>query len=250
MVSRDGRDGSLAWRSNLVRLQARQDGVTIVWLLDGAKHEELDRLRELIDVLPDGSHVVYASTCTVYGDAAGNPCTEDAPLRLVTPHARLKKAGEDLLTETPRITTAVLRLGALYGPDPRRIRTDRVTKWLTEARDRQTITVPAPDHWRGWLHRDQAARAFHVAARERVSGTFNVAAANATFAEAVATAASLTDAEIITGGKRDLMDYQIEAERARGFGLLTEAPGEDLAACTQAVAAQLFGISPKGDDGA
>ncbi|GAB3165228.1 hypothetical protein GCM10027059_22620 [Myceligenerans halotolerans] len=238
-VSRDGGGASRSWADLLSRLPASEAPV-IVWLLDGAKHEELDRLGDLVGVLPVGSHVVYVSTCTVYGDAAGRTCTEDTPLQLVTPHAQLKKAGEDTLERAEGITSSVLRFGALYGADPRGIRRDRVTKWLTEAHDEGTVTVPDPAHWRGWLHRDQAARALHAAARSRQPGVFNVASANAAFADAVSTAARLFDAEIVASDRPDLLDYRIDATLAREAGLLTEQPGEDVSGSTRVVSARLW----------
>lgn len=238
-VSRDGGGASRSWVDLLSQLPASKAPV-IAWLLDGAKHDELDRLDELVAAVPGGSHVVYVSTCTVYGDAAGRTCNEDAPLRLLTPHAELKKAGEEALERADGITSTVLRFGALYGPDARGIRRDRVTKWLTEAHDSGTVTVPDPAHWRGWLHHDQAARALHAAARSRQPGVFNVASANATFADAVSTAARLFDAEIVGSDRPDPLDYRIDATRAREAGLLTEQPGEDLSSCTRAMSTKLW----------
>jgi nucleoside-diphosphate-sugar epimerase len=203
----------------------------IVWLLDGAKHDEPARLAELIQAVPPGTHVVYVSTCTVYGDRSGESCTEDTPLELITPHARVKAAGEQALANA-KISTTVLRFGALYGPDSRGIRRDRVEKWLTEARDHGTVTVPDPAHWRGWLHRDQAARALLAAARTRVAGAFNVSSADATFADAARPAADWFAARVVASGVPDSLNYRIDATRARETGILSERPEEDLAACT------------------
>lgn len=130
---------------------------TVVWLLDGAKHAELDRLQELLGWAPAGMHVVLVSTCTVYGDQAGTACDETRALDVRTAHARLKAHAEAMLAAST-LTWCVQRLGALYGVDDHGVRVDRVEKWVTAAATTGKVRVPDPAHWRGWLHRDQAAR--------------------------------------------------------------------------------------------
>jgi nucleoside-diphosphate-sugar epimerase len=235
VVSRDGADGSMPWQDLLAELP-RAAAPVVVWLLDGAKHDELEHLDRLIDVLPGDSHVVYVSTCTVYGNTDGSLCDEATTLSLLAPHARLKAAGEIVLSDAG-INATVLRLGALYGPDPRSLRKDRIETWLAEAHDHGRVTVPDATHWRGWLHRNQAARALHAAARSRTVGVFNVASANATFADAVAPAADLFGAQVTDADVVDLLSYRIDASKAQSTGLLTTLPSEELSASTRALAA-------------
>jgi nucleoside-diphosphate-sugar epimerase len=184
VVSRAGdqRQGvaSTSWPSFLSGLAESDGPCDVVWLLDGAKHAEADRLAELLAKASATTHVVLVSTCTVYGDAHGRLCDEKAALDIVTGNARAKFVCETMLAESG-ISSCVLRLGALYGPDDRGVRADRVEKWVTQAAREGVVTVPEPAHWRGWLHRDQAARALYRAAVEEVEGTFNVASANYTF---------------------------------------------------------------------
>jgi hypothetical protein len=52
---------------------------SIVWLLDGGKHNETVFLSELTKMLPVEAHVVLVSSCTVYGDAGGQVCDEIWP---------------------------------------------------------------------------------------------------------------------------------------------------------------------------
>lgn len=245
VVSRTGREpGSIAWADLPASLKATAAPV-VVWLLDGAKHDEPARLAELIRAAPRDTHVVYVSTCTVYGDRSGEVCAEDTPLDLITPHAQVKAAGEHALAEA-QISTTVLRFGALYGPDPRGVRRDRIEKWLTEARDHGTVTVPDPGHWRGWLHRDQAGRALLAAAGRRVAGTFNVSSADATFADAARSAADWFGASVVGSDSPDPLNYRIDAARARKAGLLSELPEEDLPACTTAFASTRWPHATRG----
>lgn len=67
-------------RPDLAGVLAGRAPESVVWLLDGAKHAELDRLRELLAWAPAGTHVVFVSTCTVHGDRVGVACNEDQPL--------------------------------------------------------------------------------------------------------------------------------------------------------------------------
>ncbi|MGH3999851.1 MAG: NAD-dependent epimerase/dehydratase family protein, partial [Pseudonocardiaceae bacterium] len=231
-----GLDGSIPWPDLLAELPTAASPV-VVWLLDGTKHDELKHLDALIEALPEDSHVVYVSTCTVYGNADAALCSEETALSLLAPHARLKASGESALDDA-KISATVLRLGALYGPDPRHLRKDRIETWLQEAHEQRRVTVPDATHWRGWLHRTQAARALHAAADGRVRGVFNVASANATFADAVAAAADLFDAQVTDAAAPDPLNYRIDANKARSAGLLTALPAEDLSASTRAFAAQ------------
>jgi nucleoside-diphosphate-sugar epimerase len=232
VVSRDGAvrwgRSSVAW-PDLAGALAGRGPEAVVWLLDGAKHAELERLREFLEWAPDGSHVVFVSTCTVYGDQGGALCDEDQRLDVRTAHARLKAEGEKVLADSP-LTWCVARLGALYGVDNRGVRVDRVKKWVTAAATTGAVEVPDPAHWRGWLHRDQAARALWRAGRDRVEGVFNVSSANLTFGQAAGLAATPFAAGVVGGVDADPCDYRVDASRARAVGLLDEHPGEDLAA--------------------
>lgn len=240
VVSRDGdrRSGvpSVAWRDFPQRLTRHTDPVSIVWLLDGARHSERDRLGELLGFTPPDVHLVLVSTCTVYGDQQGRLCAEDTDLALVTGHAKLKAECEGLVAS--KLTSwCVQRFGALYGIDTRGTRRDRVQKWVTEAASTGVVTVPDPTHWRGWLHREQGARALWRSARDRVHGVFNVATANLRFGDAAGYAADLFNARVQTDGSVDLCDYQVDAGRARTIGLLDELQGEDLESTTRAFGA-------------
>jgi nucleoside-diphosphate-sugar epimerase len=247
VVSRTGAPAmgrlTVAWAALGQRLHRRPGPVSIVWLLDGAKHAETDRLAEFLTWTSPATHVVLVSTCTVYGDQHGQLCTEQTPLQLETPHARVKATCEQMLAESG-LSWCVLRFGALYGVDDRGIRADRVQKWVTQAAEAGVVTVPEPTHWRGWLHRDQAARALVRAASQRTTGLFNVASANLTFGDAARTAAKLFDARVEGDGKPDPCNYQVDSTAARLCGLLDEHPTEDLPFCIRAFAAGRTGRQP------
>lgn len=232
VVSRDGgiRQGisSLAWADFLTDLRARAGRQTsIVWSLNGARNGELNYLKELLSVADEATYIVAVSTCTVYGNRHGQTCDETTPLSLVTPNAELKAACADAL-EASTVSYGVLRLGALYGVDHRGARPDRIEKWITEAAQQGTVTVPEPSHWRGWLHLDQAARALLRAAGGRVEGTFNVTSSNYQFGEAASFAAAPFGATVVREAKDDPMDYKIDSTKAFQQRLIDQLDGEDL----------------------
>ena len=227
---------SLAW-SELPGMLAKQcEPGSVIWLLDGAKHDEPQRLAEFVAAAPAGTHVVFASTCTVYGDQHGALCDERVAPQPATAHAMVKAGCERMLADS-ELRWCVQRFGALYGGGGGD--SDRVRRWVRQAVADRIVTVPEPDHWRGWLHRDQAARALVRAAADGTEGVFNVASANLRFVDAVKPAAALVNARIAAEGPADLCDYRIDAALARAVGLLDEQSGEDVASTIAAFAAGL-----------
>lgn len=235
IVSRDG--GALGGRASLawadwVRQLAGAGPSSVIWLLDGAKHDEASRLPEMLAAAPPQTHVVFVSSCAVYGDAGGELCSEDHAQQLTTANARIKASSEQLLSASP-VSVCVQRLGALYGVDRRGVRADRVEDWVMQAAGSGTVVVPEPTHWRGWVHADQAARALWRAAARRTAGTFNIASANHTFGEAAGYAALIFAGSVNGDGRPDRCNYRVDSAAARAAGLLDERPGEDLAGAVQ-----------------
>ncbi len=236
IVSRDGdtRGGraSSAWADWIEQLADEAEASSVIWLLDGAKHDEASRLPEMLAAVSPETHVVFVSSCTVYGDAGGELCSEDHAQQLTTVNARVKASSEQLLLTSP-VSVCIQRLGALYGVDRRGVRADRVEEWVMQAAGSGTVVVPEPTHWRGWTHVDQAARALWRAAHQRTAGTFNIASANHTFGEAAGYAALIFAGSVVGDGKPDRCDYRVDSAAARAAGLLDEQPGEDLAGAIQ-----------------
>ena len=62
-----------------------------------------------------GCHVVFASTCAVYGDSAALPIVEEAPADPVSPYAVSKLDAESLVLDSG-LDACVFRLFNVYGP--------------------------------------------------------------------------------------------------------------------------------------
>lgn len=225
---------STSWPDFLAELPGRDDA-RVIWLLDGANDDEPERLAELLTAANADTAVVAVSTCTVYGNRGDELCAEELERQLLAPHAEIKAGVEDALAAAD-LTSCVLRLGALYGIDDRAARPDRIETWVNQGRRDHVITVPDPDHWRGWLHRDQAARALYRAAATRMSGIFNITTVNLTFGQAVRPAARETGAEIRAAARPDPLSYRVDSSAAVDAGLLDELPGEGIEETTVAYA--------------
>ncbi len=125
---------------------AAQAGVRASWGREFAhytEHNVLATQRLLEAALEAGRpRIVYASSSSVYGDAASLPLLEDGPCRPVSPYGVTKLAAEHLAGLYHRnhgLETVSLRFFTVYGP---RQRPDMAFhRFLKAARDGRPITV-------------------------------------------------------------------------------------------------------------
>ena len=125
---------------------AAQAGVRASWGREFAhytEHNVLATQRLLEAALEAGRpRIVYASSSSVYGDAAPLPLREDSPCRPVSPYGVTKLAAEHLALLYERnhgLPTVSLRFFTVYGP---RQRPDMAFhRFLKAARDGQPITL-------------------------------------------------------------------------------------------------------------
>ena len=125
---------------------AAQAGVRASWGREFAhytEHNVLATQRLLEAALEAGRpRIVYASSSSVYGDAAELPLREDGPCRPVSPYGVTKLAAEHLAQLYHRnhgLATVSLRFFTVYGP---RQRPDMAFhRFLKAARDGAAITV-------------------------------------------------------------------------------------------------------------
>ena len=108
-----------------------------------------------------GKHIVYASSCSVYGASDTELLTEDSPLNPVSAYAKQRIACEDMITATEGIEAVVVRFATLYGVSPR-MRFDLAINIF--ARDAvikkpSIVTIQGGEHYRPFCHVSDAARA-------------------------------------------------------------------------------------------
>jgi nucleoside-diphosphate-sugar epimerase len=124
---------------------------------DGAIH--LGRVAKAAGV----PRYVFSSSCSLYGAAADEPCTEDAPFNPVTPYGESKVMAEAGLSELADedFSPSYLRNATAYGSSSR-LRADIVVNNLTGvAFTRGEVRLQSDGSpWRPLVHAEDIARAF------------------------------------------------------------------------------------------
>jgi len=130
---------------------------------------------------------IYADSCSVYGDAGGAICTEDAPTAPVYPYGISKAQGNVSVMHLvdDSFSVIALRQGTLSGWSPR-MRFDLLINTLYKcAAQDGTIVANNPAITRPLLVMKDAITAYITAleAPKHLSGTFNIASRNVTVGE-------------------------------------------------------------------
>lgn len=138
--------------------------------------DALGHLRLLDHLKPRLRHIVYASSCTVYGWPSQLPVVEITPLDPDNIYALNKVAMELLLEQARdrwRIPIAVLRIAQVYGPgaDPGAA----MYKFLDDAhQDRPPFIYVPPDTIRDYCHVSDVVDSIHLAVQKRFDGVLNI----------------------------------------------------------------------------
>jgi len=131
---------------------------------------------------------VYASTCSVYGNACGTLCDEDSAVDSASAYSAAKLFGEQasLALGTGQFSVVSLRKGTISGYG-RRMRLDLLLNTMVvQALSTHTVSVNDPVAWRPLLgiHDTVAAYEAALSAPSTVSGVFNIGSVNVQILEA------------------------------------------------------------------
>ncbi len=127
---------------------------------------------------------IFADSCSVYGNADGKVCDENAPLTSAYPYGASKaQANQALMPLASKdFSVIAIRKGTVSGWSPRMRFDLLVNAMYKNARLRKKIVVDNPKIGRPLLDMDDAVQAYILAieAPQAVSGTFNIASCNVT----------------------------------------------------------------------
>ena len=109
--------------------------------------------------------LVFASSCSVYGASDDQFLTETSQLNPVSLYAKTRIMSEDVILERcGQIEPIILRLSTVFGYSPR-MRFDLVVNTLTvRGLVDKSFQIFGGDQWRPFVHCNDAAQAFYLAA--------------------------------------------------------------------------------------
>ena len=161
------REGILAISANLDRSQLLPKldlaGLVLYWFapppLHGTKDPRIATFLSSISPKTLPSRIVLISTTGVYGDCDGAWINESQPLRPKTDRARRRVHAEKVVDSWRRqtgITTVILRVPGIYGPD--RLPIARLKR-------HEPVLMPTQSPWSNRIHVEDLVRACMAAAR-------------------------------------------------------------------------------------
>ena len=165
--------------------------------------------------------LIYASTCSVYGDSSDKIATETAATNPLSLYAKTRLMSEELVMKSRKTVSKVLRFGTLFGYSPR-MRFDLVANLMTAtAVFDHKVMVKGGDQWRPLLHVEDAAESIAFALRTSAHGIFNVVGENIQIQQIAETVKSLIkDTEIITKNAKDKRDYRVDSSKIKELGMI------------------------------
>jgi len=110
---------------------------------------------------------LFSSSASVYGDHGGRFVDESSECRPTSAYGRSKLEAERILLEAHKelgFPAVILRLVGVYGPG------GYILKPYLEGRGRRFYLIGGGENWTGFVHVDDVARAFEIAATKRPTG--------------------------------------------------------------------------------
>lgn len=196
-------------------------------LPDRAREVNVGGTRNVIELMPPGAHLVYASTGSNYGEVVGI-CNEETPLNPLSIYGETKTEAEQLCVD--RGNSVSLRFATAFGIGPR-LRLDLMINDFTwQALHRRYLVVYEKHFRRTFLHvRDIARGLQHVLQHwDRVEhAIFNVGheSMNYTKEDIVGLIKRRVDFMVYFaefGSDEDRRDYEVDYSRFNAMGFRPE----------------------------
>ena len=125
---------------------------------ESAKTVNLDSIRWLVSQLSQEQRILFASTCSVYGDAGRTTVNEGSPVKPLSVYGQTKREAELSVMEHPNATA--FRLSTAFGVSPR-MRDDLLMNYLSlRAISHRYAVLYEPHFRRSLVHVRDIASAF------------------------------------------------------------------------------------------
>jgi nucleoside-diphosphate-sugar epimerase len=119
----------------------------------------------ILQQLPQIKHLIYTSSCSVYGNTNGEWVNEDSVLAPTSEQAQILYETEQILLQAASVRVCIFRLGGIYGPG--RMLNDRSSLCGTN--------LPGTgENFTNWSHLDDIAAGIGFAIQNRLDGIYNL----------------------------------------------------------------------------
>lgn len=177
-----------------------------------------EAVKNICENLPRDKHVVFISTCSVYG-VNTEVVTEKSETNPISTYSITKLNAEVHVKER---NGTILRLGTVFGlaGSSARLRSDLVVNTMTmNAFYNRKVTINGGNQWRPLIAVKDVAGYIAEAADRKIEGTYNLAYTNMTIEDIGKTVYSFFayDCEIdIAEDPTDKRDYSVSSQKALG----------------------------------
>ena len=161
---------------------------------------------------------IFASTCSVYGAQPNQLIAENSEVNPLDSYGLSKFQSERAILQVYDYPT-ILRLGTLFGAS-HRMRFDlAINLFISQAMNKEKITVFGGTQWRPFLHVDDAAEAFSFAVENKMEGIYNVIWKNLTINQMAKDVKKLVPTQIrLSKDIVDKRDYRVTGAKLEKFG--------------------------------
>lgn len=229
----DFRRGDITDENFILDVLAQENPDTVIHLAaivgDGAcaANPELtvavnEKATEFLAKFCKNRRLIFASTCSVYGENDGL-LTEESSTKSLSLYAGTKLCAEKYVTENQN--HVIFRLGTLMGMSTPfgRIRGDLVANILTfKAAEGKPLTVFGGEQWRPMIHVKDVGRLIAMSADKTFTGTYILSKDNyriVDIAEEVTRSAHVP-LEVTESKFEDLRNYKVDNSKMMSVGLI------------------------------
>lgn len=161
---------------------------------------------------------IFASTCSVYGAQPDQLIAENSEVNPLDSYGLSKFQSERAILQIYDYPT-ILRLGTLFGAS-HRMRFDlAINLFISQAMNKEKITVFGGTQWRPFLHVDDAAEAFSFAVENKMEGIYNVIWKNLTINQMAKDVKKFVPTQIdLSKDIVDRRDYRVSGAKLETFG--------------------------------